>query len=146
MIKKEEFIKPTFPSTATSEVSTLSPDLVEQFMSIIGDRIVDSCDRTNDLLRNLVDRVRGLGEEEVLDHSYSIETLNPNSSAASAFISQPLNSMPPNYFAGQSPPPRSALPNMAEPVRPFLLTGQIGVTVASPTTPTPFASIHCWTV
>jgi len=43
--------------------------------------------------------------------------LNPNSSTASASISQPLYSMPPNYFAGQSPPPRSALSNMAEPVR-----------------------------
>ena len=87
--------------------------------------------------------MRGLGEGEVLDHSYSIETLNPSSSAASAFISQPLNSMPPNYFAGQSPPPRSVLPNMAEPVRPVLPTGQTGVTVANPATPTPFASIHC---
>ena len=56
VIKKEEFIMPTFPSTATSKVSTLSPDLVEQFLSIIGDRIVDSCERTNDLLRNLVDQ------------------------------------------------------------------------------------------
>ena len=84
VIKKEEFIMPTFPSTATSKVSTPSPDLVEQFLSIIGDRIVDSCDCTNDLLRNLVNQVRGLGEGEVLDHSYSIETLNPSSSAASA--------------------------------------------------------------
>ena len=108
----------TFPCTATIKVSTLSPNLVEQFLSIIGDRIVDSYDRTNDLLRNLVDQVRGLGEGEVLDRSYSIETLNPSSSAASAFISQPLNSMLPNYFAGQSPPPRSALSNVAEPVRP----------------------------
>ena len=32
---------------------------------------------------------------------------------------------------------------MAEPVRPVLPTGQTGVTVASPATPTPFASIHC---
>ena len=123
MIEKEEFIMPTFPSTATSKVSTLSPDLIEQFVFIIGDRIIDSCNRTNDLLRNLVDQVRGLGEGEVLDHSYSIETLNPSSLAASAFISQLLNSMPPNYFTGQSPPPRSALPNMAEPVRPVLPTG-----------------------
>ena len=143
VIKKEEFIMPTFPSTATSEVSTMSPDLVEQFMSIIGDRIVDSCDRTNDLLRNLVDQVRGLGEGEVLDHSYSTETLNPSSSAASAFTSQPLYSMPLNYFAGQSPSPHSALPNMAELVKPVLLTGQTGVTVASPATPAPFASIPC---
>ena len=51
--------------------------------------------------------------------------------------------MPPNYFTGQSPPPRSVLPNMAEPVRPVLPTGQTGVTVANPATPTPFASIHC---
>ena len=87
--------------------------------------------------------MRGLGEGEVLDHSYSIETLNPSSSTASAFISQPLNSMPPNYFAGQSPPPRSALPNMAEPVRPVLPTGQTGVAVASPATPSSFASIPC---
>ena len=29
VVQKEEFIMPTFPSTATSEVSTPSPDLVE---------------------------------------------------------------------------------------------------------------------
>ena len=56
MVQKQEFIMPTFPSTATSKVSTPSPDLVEQFLSIIGDRIVDSCERTNDLLRKLVDQ------------------------------------------------------------------------------------------
>ena len=78
-----------------------------------------------------------------MDHSYSIETLNPSPSAASTSISQSFYSMPPNYFTGQSPQPRSALPNMAEPVRPVLPTGQTGVTVASPATPTPFASIHC---
>ena len=100
VVQKQEFIMPTFPSTATSKVSTPSPDLVEQFVSIIGDRIIDSCDCTNDLLRNLVDQVHGLGEGELLDHSYSIETLNPSSSTASAFISQPLNSIPLNYFAG----------------------------------------------
>ena len=100
VIKKEEFIMPMFPSTATNEVSTPSPNLIEQFVSIIGDRIIDSCDCTNDLLRNLVDQVHGLGEGELLDHSYSIETLNPSSSTASAFISQPLNSIPLNYFAG----------------------------------------------
>ena len=44
--------------------------------------------------------------------------------------------MPPSYFARQSPPPRSALPNMAE-------TGLTGVAVASPATPSPFASIPC---
>ena len=33
VIKKEEFIMPTFPSIATSEVSTPFPDLVEQFAS-----------------------------------------------------------------------------------------------------------------
>ena len=35
VIKKEEFIMQTFPYTATSEMSTPSPDLVEQFVSII---------------------------------------------------------------------------------------------------------------
>ena len=143
VVQKEEFIMPTFPSTATSEVITMFPELVKQLVYTIGDRIADSNKCTNDLLRNLVDQVRGLGEGEVVDHSYSIETLNPSLPTASAFISQPLNSMPPNYFTGQSPPPRSALPNMAEPVRPVLPTGQTGVTVANPATPTPFASIHC---
>ena len=33
VIEKEEFIMPTFPSIATSEVSTPFPDLVEQFAS-----------------------------------------------------------------------------------------------------------------
>ena len=40
MIKKEECIMPMFPSTATNEVSTPSPNLIEQFVSIIGDRII----------------------------------------------------------------------------------------------------------
>ena len=97
VIEKEEFIMPTFPSIATSEVSTPFPDLVE-FESIIGDMIADSNKHTNDLLRNLVDQVRGLGEGEVLDHSYSIRTLNPSSSAASASIPQQLYSMLPNYL------------------------------------------------
>ena len=123
VVQKEEFVMPTFPSVVTSEVSTLFPDLVEQFVSSIGNRIVDLTRHTNDLLRNLVDQVRGLGEGEVVDHSYSTEILNPSSSAASASISQLFYSMPPNYFARQLPPPRSALPNMAEPVRPVLPTG-----------------------
>ena len=33
MVQKQEFIMPTFPSIATSEVSTPFPDLVEQFAS-----------------------------------------------------------------------------------------------------------------
>ena len=33
VVQKEEFIMPTFPSIATSEVSTPFPDLVEQFAS-----------------------------------------------------------------------------------------------------------------
>ena len=57
VVQKEEFIMLTLPFAVTSEVSTLFPDLVEQFVSSIGNRIVDSTRHTNDLLHNLVDQV-----------------------------------------------------------------------------------------
>ena len=54
-IEKEQFVMPTFPSTATSNVSILSPDVFDQFASIMGDKIADSNKHTNDLLRGLSD-------------------------------------------------------------------------------------------
>ena len=141
MVQKEEFIMPSNPSTSTmSNVSTDLADFINQSLDALVKRIDKS---TRDFAIRVNNQLQDSSKGRGVDHSYSTEILNPSSSAASASISQPFYSMPPNYFAGQSPPPRSALPNMAEPVGSVLPTGQTGVTVASPTTPTPFASIHC---
>ena len=141
VVQKHEFIMPPNPSTSmTGNVSIDPADFINRFLDALG-KIIDKSTRNFAIRINNQSQASSKGKG--VDHSYSTETLNPSSSVAFAFISQPLNSMPPNYFAGQSPPPRSALPNMAEPVRPVLPTGQTGVTVASLATPTPFASIHC---
>ena len=77
-VKKEQFVMPTFPSSATNNVSISSLDVFDRFASIIGDKIADSNKCTNDLLRNLFDRVRILVKGKGVDHRYSTETLNPH--------------------------------------------------------------------
>ena len=43
--------------------------------------------------------------------------------------------MPPNYFAGQTPPPGSVRPSRAEPVRSVAPIGQTGAPVGGPVRP-----------
>ena len=43
--------------------------------------------------------------------------------------------MPPNYFAGQTPPPGTIRPSRAEPVRWVQSTGQTGASAAGPVRP-----------
>ena len=82
-------------------------------------------------------KIQSLEKGEGVDNSYSTQNLNLSSSATPTSISQSLYSVPANYFAGQSPPPRSALTGMAESVEPVQLTGQTGAMVASPAASTP---------
>jgi len=48
--------------------------------------------------------------------------------------------MPPNYFAGQSPPPGTVQPTAAEPVGPVASTGQTAASMAGPVRPVPQTS------
>ena len=90
-------------------------DFINQFVDALEKRIDKS---TRDFSIRINNQFQASTKGKGVDHNYSTGTLNPSLLAASASISQPLYSMPPNYFAGQSLPPRSALTNMAEPVRP----------------------------
>lgn len=101
----------------TGNVSAPSP-LVNQFLSLIGDKIAESNKNATDLLLNLTDYMHVMSKRKGVDHSCSTETLRPISSATPASASQTLYGMPPNYFDGQTPPPQSVQPSMAEPVRP----------------------------
>ena len=117
VVQKEDFIVPPNPSTSTTSNVSIDPaNFINQLLDALGKRIEKS---TRDFAIRINNQLQASSKGEGVDHSYSTETLNPSSSAASAFISQPFYSMLPNYFAGQSPSPRSTLPNMAEPVRPM---------------------------
>jgi len=152
VVLKEEFIMPMFPlsnsSTArsTSKTRNVSIDpinFINHFVDALGKRFDESQKSTRDLAIRINNQLQALSKGKNVDYSYSTSTLNPSSAATPTSISLSLHSMPPNYFAGQSPPPRSALPIMAEPVRPVQPTSQTGVTVVSPATLAPFASISC---
>ena len=108
-------LSPTPSTSTTSNVSIDPADFINLLLDALGKRIEKY---TRDFAIRINNQLQASSKGEGVDHSYSFETLNPSSLAASAFISQLFYSMPPNYFAGQSPSPRSALPNIAEPVRP----------------------------
>ena len=127
---------PTFQSIATSDVSTSSPDLIEQIVSALGKRFDEKQKHTRDLAISINNRLQVLSKGKNVDHSYSTGTFYPSSSATPNSASQYLYGMPPNYFVGQPPLPRLALLRMAEPIRPVQLTGQTGVMVASSATST----------
>ena len=85
---------------------------------------------TQDLLIDLNLQNRG----KRVANDYFNQTSNTSSSAAQTENVQ--YGMPPNYFVGQSPPPDTVRPSMAEPVRPVQPTGQTGASVAGSVRPT----------
>jgi len=107
-------------ATSTSKTSNVSIDpinFINHFVDALGKRFDESQKSTRDLAIRINNQLQALSKGKNVDYSYSTSTLNPSSAATPTSISWSLYSMPPNYFAGQSPPPRSALPIMAEPVR-----------------------------
>ena len=66
-------------------------------------------------------------------NEYSNFSLNPSLSAAPSENYQ--YGMPPNYFAGQTPPPGSVRPTRAEPVRSIAPTSQTGTPAGGPVRP-----------
>ena len=66
-------------------------------------------------------------------NDYSNFSPNPSFSATPSENYQ--YGMPPNYFAGQTPPPGSVRPSRAEPVRSVAPTGQTGAPAGGPVRP-----------
>ena len=74
--------------------------------------------------------------------TYSTKDLTFSSAAPASTVSVEFG-MPPNYFAGQSPPPGTVRPSAAKPVRLVASTGQTAASAAGaiiPVKPVPW----CW--
>ena len=125
MFEKEKFVMPTFapplpnPSaTATAAASYASTpsdvsftfNFIKQFAEGYLGRFEQSQKLTQDLLLDL--SLQNKGKETVNDYS----NFPPNPSLSAAPSENYQYGMPPNYFAGQTPPPGSVRPSRAEPV------------------------------
>ena len=75
MVEKEKFIMTTLPSKVTSDVNISSPSVVDQFASILGDKMNDSQKFIHKLLLNLVGQVETLNKGKYVDHSFCTETI-----------------------------------------------------------------------
>ena len=144
VFKKEEFNIPTFappppnPSTtataAASSASTPSEvsftfDSIKQFAEAFLSRFEQSQKLTQDILMDL--SMQNKGMKTVND--YFNFSSNPSLSAAPSKNYQ--YGIPPNYFAGQTPPPGSVRPSRAEPVRSVAPTGQTSAPAGGPVRP-----------
>ena len=143
VIEKEKFVMPAFqsatppaPSTTTStspttDVSTPKDPLVHFLREF-----VDKFEKSQTLTQNLIFEMHEMIEKgKSVDTSYSTKDI-AQSSAAPASNDNVQYGMPPNYFAGQTPPSGTVRLTTAEPVRPVASTGQTGAMVlASASTP-----------
>ena len=58
------------------------------------------------MLASMSDEIDALKKgKSVVDNAYSLDVLNPSSSATPMSSSEQIYGMPPGYFAGQTPPP-----------------------------------------
>ena len=144
VFKKEKFVMPTFappppnPSTtataAASSASTPSEvsftfDSIKQFVDAFLSRFKQSQKFIQDMLIDLT--MQNKGKKTVND--YSTFSSNPSFSASAS--KNYRYGMPPNYFAGQTPPPGSVRPSMDEPVKSFAPTSQTGAPAGEPVRP-----------
>ena len=78
---------------------------------------------------DISERMDRLEKGKSVDTTYSTKDLTPSSAAPASTVNMGFG-MPPNYFAGQSPPPGTVRPSAAEPVRPVASTGQTAASAA----------------
>jgi len=130
VIEKDKFVMLSIPSTtppASSTTTSASPtfdvsppkDPLVQFLREFGDKIEKSQMVTQNLKFNISKKME---KGKSVDTSYSTKDLAPNSAAPASTFDVEYG-MPPNYFAGQSPPPGNVRPTTAETVRPVASTG-----------------------
>ena len=109
MIEKEMFVMPSIPSSTPPvspivNVSSSPQDLYGMLLSDLGKKIRDAHLSTQNSLIDLSERMDRLEKGKSVNTTYSTKDLTP-SSAAPALTTNVEYGMPPNYFAGQSPPP-----------------------------------------
>ena len=128
MVEKEMFVMPSIPSSTLPvspnvNVSSSPQDLYGMLLSDLGKKIRDAHLSTQNSLIDLSERMDRLEMGKSVNTAYSTKDLNPGS-AAPASTANVEYGMPPNYFAGQLPPPGTVRPSTAEPARPVPSTGQ----------------------
>jgi len=119
----------TAPSTSTTSDVSFSFESIKQFAEAFLGRFEQSQKLTQDLLIDLNLQNRG----KRVANDYSNQT--PNASLLAAPTENYQYGMPPNYFVGQTPPPGTVRPSMAEPVRLVQPTGQTGASVVGQVQP-----------
>ena len=129
VIEKETFIMPSISSTtppppapAIFNVSSSPQDLYSMLLSELGKKINDAQLSTQNTLIDISERMDRLEKGKTVNTTYSTKDLTPSSAAPTSTVNVEFG-MPPNYFAGQSPPPGNVRPTTAETVRPVASTG-----------------------
>jgi len=119
VIKKAEFTRPQLESASSSvNVSSIPKDAFDQFLTEFGKKFETSQKITQDILQDLSDRMEKIDKGKSVDTAYSTKDLTPNSAAPASIIEIEYG-MPPNYFAGQTPPLGPNRPDRShQPVRP----------------------------
>ena len=127
VVEKEKFVLPTFTppppnrsTTATAAATSASTtsdvsfsfESIKQFAEVFLGRFEQSQKLTQDLLIDLNLQNRG----KKVANDYPNQT--PNASPSAATTENFQYGISPNYFVGQSPPPGTVRPSMAETVRP----------------------------
>jgi hypothetical protein len=111
-------------------------------LSELGKKINDAQLSTQNTLIDISERMDRLEKGKVVNTAYSTKDLTPSSAAPTSTVNVEFG-MPPNYFAGQSPPPSTVRPTATEPARPVASTGQTAASAVGairPVRPVPW----CW--
>ena len=146
VIEKEKFVMPSISSTtppppapAIFNVSSSPQDLYSMLLSDLGKKIQDAQLSTQNTLIDLSERMDRMERGKSVNTAYSTKDLHPSSAAPRSAVNVEYG-MPPNYFAGQSPPPGTVRPTTAEPVGPVASTGQTAASAVGAVRPVPW----CW--
>ena len=129
MVEKEMFVMPSIPSSTLPvspnvNVSSSPQDLYGMLLSDLEKKIDDSHLSTQNVLLDLTERMDRFEKGKSANIAYSTNDLT-FSSATPPSTTDVEYGMPPNCFAGQTPPPGTVQPPRAEPARPVASTGTV---------------------
>ena len=127
---------PPPPAPTVTNVSSAHPDLYNMLLTELGKKINDAQLSAQNTLIDISERMDRLEKGKSVDTTYSTKDLTPSSAAPASTVNVGFG-MPPNYFAGQSPPPGTIRPTAAEPVGPVASTGQTAASAAGAVRPVP---------
>ena len=143
VIQKETFVMPSISTTtpppltpAATNVSSSHPDLYSMLLTELGKKINDAQLSAQNTLLDLSERMDRMEKGKSVDTTYSTKDLTFSSAAPASTVNVEFG-MPPNYFAGQTPPPGTIRPTTPEPVRPVASTGQTAASAAGAVRPVP---------